>query len=238
MRNLTKSTLLLTLLLICNLTKVGAQDISSYMTESQAALNQLLASTSGSNIRNRSIMLINTSSSLSELSQSTANLTEWMKEHPEDLYAKIYYGYGLLFSATAYLKNKNYFRAAELSKQGFFYIDEAVESDPDNWRLVYLRARMDSFISAEEGRCVIALKDIPLLNKNDDVPDELKAIIAYSYASALATCNKTAESDRILLQLPTLAGNGKALAELSKFTIPFLTTEELSHVLQPIVGSL
>lgn len=211
----------------------SAQELREYMAESQAALDHL-SQTMNTTVRNRSIIKINTSTSLSELTQATDVLKLWIEQKPDDIYAKMYYGYGLLFLSSIYQQDKNYMRAAELSKQGFFFIDEAAESKPDEWKLRYLRARMDSFVPAEEGRCIIAINDLKQLKSSQQVPNELNGIIAYLYSNALTLCQQLDEAKKISDQLPELSGHGNLLIKL-KHVVPFLTQEEITNILQPVL---
>lgn len=210
-----------------------AQELKEYMADSQAALDHL-SQTMNTTVRNRSIIKINTSTSLSELAQATDTLKLWIEQQPNDLFAKMYYGYGLLFLSSNYQQNKNYMRAAELSKQGFFFIDEAAETKPEEWKLRYLRARMDSFVPAEEGRCIIAINDLKQLNNSQQIPNELNGIIAYLYSNALTLCQQPDEAKKINDQLPDLSGHGNLLIKL-KHVVPFLTQEEITNILQPIL---
>ena len=63
-------------------------------------------------------------------------------DHPFD---KVIYGYVSVFLSAYYHKNKAYSQAAQTIKKAFFYLDEVVEKNPTNWRLIYLRLRMDAF---------------------------------------------------------------------------------------------
>jgi len=111
---------------------------------------------------------------------------------PDDQFGKLYEGYAWVFSAGEYNRRKNYLRAAEDIKRGFFLIDEAVDSDPDNWRLRYLRLRMDAFVPAELGRYVIALKDAAILAEIlDQLPRALRLFIPVLRTVALARSGKT-----------------------------------------------
>ncbi len=225
---------MISLLLISSLSLhialLSAQSVKEYMVDSEAALIRL-SQTMNNSARNRSIITINTSTSLSELTLSTDTLKLWIEQNPNDLFAKMYYGYGLLFLSSHYQKNKNYMRAAELSKQGFFYIDEAAEQKPDAWRLRYLRARMDSFVPTDEGRCVIALNDLKTLNGTQHLPNDLKGIIAYLYINALIHCQQSDQAKKIETQLGELPGHGNLFAQLNH-VVPFLTEEEISNILQ------
>jgi len=113
-------------------------------------------------------------------------LSQHVDTKPNDLFAKLYEGYAWVFSAGEYHRRKNYLRAAEDIKRGFFLIDEAVDSEPDNWRLRYLRLRMDAFVPADLGRYVIALKDAAILSGQlEQLPPQLHPLLALLHTAAL-----------------------------------------------------
>jgi hypothetical protein len=177
-----------------------------------------------SNARNEAILQIAGLTSPSDVRNAVGVLESHIGANPNDRYAEMYYGYGLLFLAGEYLKSKNYIKAAEVSKEGFFYIDEAAESSPDDWRLRYLRTRMDAFVPAGNGRCVVALKDIDYMTQSGKVPQSLDTMISMMKARSQKSCSvadhaapeQTKESDRA--------------------TVPFLMPAEISAVLQAVVG--
>lgn len=117
--------------------------------------------------------------SIERLSRQAAN-------HPDDHFAKLYEGYAWIFSAEKHNKEKNYLRAAEYLKRGFFLIDESVDSDPKNWRLRFLRMRLDAFVPSDLGRYVVALKDASILTAAiSDIPQSIHPFIYALKSSAI-----------------------------------------------------
>lgn len=78
----------------------------------------------------------------------------------------IFYSYGMLRQAHYFLSINDLISASEYSKTGFFYLDEAVDSNDNDLRVRYLRARVDAYLPAELGRCVITIEDTDLLLKD------------------------------------------------------------------------
>lgn len=126
---------------------------------------------------------------------------EWLATYrasrPQDLFAKLYEGYGWLLVAGRYMRQQNYFRAAELAKRGFFLVDEAVDQQPDDWRLRLTRARIDVAVPVEFGRYVVALEDTDVLTGQVGVPSELRGLLAYLRFRALGAAGKSAEADKL-----------------------------------------
>jgi len=166
--------------------------------ESSRALNTLFErerSNAGNGLTRNLAML---SVALAAEGKLDARAVQLLSQHveatPDDQFAKLYEGYAWVFSAGEYNRRKNYLRAAEDIKRGFFLIDEAVDSDPDNWRLRYLRLRMDAFVPADLGRYVIALKDAAILAEIlDQLPPALHPLISILRETALARSGKTNE---------------------------------------------
>lgn len=196
-------------------------------TDEAAAVRQTIAGMvdqNRGNARNEAILQIAGPTSPSDVRNAVGVLELYIGANPDDRYAEMYYGYGLLFLAGDYLKNKNYIKAAELSKEGFFYIDEAAESSPDNWRLRYLRTRMDAFVPARNGRCVVALKDIDFMTQNGRAPASLDTMISMMKARAQKSCGV---ADHAAPDQTKQSGRA---------AVPFLTQTEISEVLQAAVG--
>lgn len=173
--------------------------------------------------------------SSNERDQATKALQAYIETHPQDTVAKMYYGYGQLFLAGDYLKKKNYLRVAESAKRGFFFMDEAAETDLDNWRLRFVRLRMDAFVPAE-GRCVVAIKDATYLHAATTIPAELQPFITFMQARAYSSCGKQDLADAAYQSLKQAGKRGAALLALPKDAIPPLSEDEVKLVLQPLLG--
>lgn len=187
-----------------------------------------------SNPRLQAILDINTQAPMSQLTRATSQLQALYQQHPDYRIAKMFYGYGQLYMATEFLAKKNYLRAAESSKLGFFYIDEAAESDEHDWQMRFLRARMDAFVPASNGRCVVALKDLGYLQQNAAVPVELKPMMTLMSAHALTRCQREADAKAAWAALSQQGEEGKRLSELKGGSAPAWTPAELNAIIQPL----
>lgn len=209
--------------------------LDAYRAQSRASLDALLADGSLSAARDRAILAVVQAPSDGVAEQTIEALAAYREQHPDDLYAKMYEGYGWLFTAGEYVKKQNYFRAAELAKRGFFLIDEAVDQQPDDWRLRFLRARLDVYVPAEFGRHVVALKDLAYLRQRQgELPASLAALIDFLQIRALDADGQQAQAKHLREQLR----RSPLWAELLQQPAPsrlFLTSEEIQYVLAPIV---
>lgn len=187
-----------------------------------------------SNPRLQAILAVNAQAPMSTLTSAANQLQTLYRQHPDYRVAKMFYGYGQLFMATDFLAKKNYLRAAETSKLGFFYIDEAAETEENDWQMRFLRARMDAFVPATNGRCVVALKDLSYLQQSSAVPVELKPMMTLMSARALTSCKQDAQAKAAWAELAQLGEEGKRLAGLKSGSAPEWTPAELSSIIQPL----
>lgn len=209
--------------------------LDAYRAQSRASLDELLAGNSASDTRDHAILAVVQAPSDGVAEQTIESLAVYREQHPDDLYAKMYEGYGWLFTAGEYVKKQNYFRAAELAKRGFFLIDEAVDQQPEDWRLRFLRARLDVYVPAEFGRHVVALKDLDYLKEHrGSLPPSLSGVIDFLQVRALAAAGQQEQAEHLREQLR----GSPVWAELLQQPQPrlFLTAEEIQYVLAPIVG--
>lgn len=226
--------LLLTLLLAgAAQANVEQLSLEGYRQQSRNALSELLADNSVTDTRERAILAVVQAPNNGVDEQVIESLATYREQHPDDLYAKLYEGYGWLFTAGEYLKQQNYFRAAELAKRGFFLMDEAVDQAPENWRLRFLRARLDLYVPAEFGRHVVALKDLRYLEENpEQVPPAMAEIIDFLHTRALAAAGQEQQAEQLRDQLARSPLWAALLQQQGRL---FLTAEEIQYVLAPIV---
>lgn len=230
---------LLLALLLAGAAQANVEPLSldAYRQQSRNALSELLNSNSTADTarsqRDKAILAVVQAPSNGVSEQMIESLAAYREQHPDDLYAKLYEGYGWLFTAGVYLKQQNYFRAAELAKRGFFLMDEAVDQAPENWRLRFLRARLDLYVPAEFGRHVVALKDLRYLKENpQEVPAELSALVDFLQARAFAAAAQESEAEQLRSQLKRSPLWAALLQQQGRL---FLTAEEIHYVLAPIV---
>ncbi|WP_058911401.1 hypothetical protein [Entomohabitans teleogrylli] len=180
------------------------------------------------------IQAITSRATLSALEDSVAQLKAEAQRHPQRRIAAMFYGYGQLFIAEHYLAKKNYLRAAEASKQGFFSIDEAAESDENDWRMRFLRARMDAFVPQNTGRCVVALEDTAALQQARALPASLQPMVTLMRVRALAACGKTHEADAARQALAASGEEGERLAALGNQPVVGWSAAEMDNVILPL----
>ena len=215
---------------ICTALFASAQAMADNAASDPARSAAMLATLSVQSAgipRAQAILAIAQRVSGSDLDHAVATLRATLSRDPADLDAKMYYGYGLLRMALDYLANKNFMQAAERAKQGFFYVDEAAESAPDDWRLRYERTRVDAFSPPSNGRCVIALKDLAYLESNAAVPRDLMPMIGLMRRHAQDACR----------QGSSLAGGNPEQAAVVAPPPPLMPAE-IANVLEPIVKEL
>jgi hypothetical protein len=186
------------------------------------------------NPRLQAMLAVNAQAPMSQLVNATNQLQALYQQHPDYRIAKMFFGYGQLFMATELLAKKNYLRAAEASKLGFFYIDEAAESDQQDWQMRFLRARMDAFVPASHGRCVVALKDLDYLRQHAGIPADLLPMITLMSAHALSSCQREDDAKAARAALAQQGEEGKRLSELQGHAVPEWTPAELNTIIQPL----
>lgn len=209
----------------------------AYRQQSRNALSELLIVGVAGEVprdqRGRAILAVVQAPNNGVDEQVIESLATYREQHPDDLYAKLYEGYGWLFTAGEYLKQQNYFRAAELAKRGFFLMDEAVDQAPENWRLRFLRARLDLYVPAEFGRHVVALKDLRYLDEHpEQVPPAMAELVDFLQVRAFAAAGQEPEAEQLRSQLARSPLWAALLQEQGRL---FLTAEEIQYVLAPIV---
>lgn len=172
---------------------------------------------------------------------SVSNLTEIIqvlnddgikKQRPVDT---VFYGYAYVFMADIYNKNKLYPKAAESIKRAFFYIDESVESNKNNWALIYLRLRMDAFVPSYLGRCIIAIDDSNKLLSYDNVYPDLIPMVEYMYARALNNCMEHNKANALLAKLLHKSGSSKEIAKYGFNRVPPWLYMEKELVIRPLI---
>jgi hypothetical protein len=210
-------------------TAQAAIDAEQLRLQGREALDALVARSAALPARDQAILAVVRAPTEGVAESTLDSLTAWREQHPDDLPAKLYEGYGWLFMAGEYVKQQNYFRAAELAKRGFFLMDEAVDQNPEDWRLRLLRARMDCYVPAEFGRHVVALKDLRYLQEHpEQVPAELRPLLDFLQARAQRAAGDEAAAKALADQAPW----GELLQVEGRLPI---TRAEVERVLTPIV---
>ncbi|ANR77928.1 hypothetical protein BBB57_06425 [Kosakonia sacchari] len=148
----------------------------------------------------------------------------------------IFYSYGMLRQANHFSAINDFIHASEYAKTGFFYLDEAVDSHEENPRIRYLRARIDAYLPAVIGRCVVTLDDTERLLKEKNVFE--KAIvehIEYMRYRALVNCNQHQQAELLMEKIKTQTAVAAKFLSPNFHTEPEWDTNEVSQVVIPLL---
>ncbi|WP_345828990.1 hypothetical protein AAGR22_18805 [Erwinia sp. HDF1-3R] len=200
----------------------------------QEDLDTRLAPLAEKNVTARALLLMKDKRDTSQLNRAVSLLQQHLIASPEDRTAKMFCGYGQLFLAGDYMLKKNYMRAAELSKQGYYAIDEAAEQEPENALQFYLRARMNAFVPAESGRCVVANKDLNAL-QSPLLPTSLTPMLTLMRARAAMNCNQPEKAAQAWNALRAMGAAGEPLYRIQSGAPPDWTSGEILDVLVPLL---
>jgi hypothetical protein len=166
---------------------------------------------------------------------TSALWNEYCREH--HVASLIFYAYGLLQQAKHYVAINDFIHAAEYAKTGFFYLDEAVESNDDNLRLHYLRARIDAYLPAKSGRCIIALHDTERLINATGLFDENMLIpIRYMRYRALIDCGLSHDAGQLLNELRQTGTRAEKYTLLPPGTAPEWDLQEITQIVMPLLN--
>lgn len=148
----------------------------------------------------------------------------------------IFYSYGLLRMAHHFDTVNDYVNAAEYAKLGFFYLDEAVDSGESDPRVHYLRARVDAWLPASLGRCVITLADTDSLIKQKKIFDStLVARIFDMRYRALISCKKNKQADELMARIKAENPHAQSVKFKQDDGSPVWDTREIMQVVMPLV---
>lgn len=169
------------------------------------------------------------------LAETTSAL--WREYRREQHVASlIFYAYGILQQAKHYAAINDFIHAAEYAKTGFFFLDEAVESNDDNLRLHYLRARIDAYLPAESGRCIIALHDTErLLNAAGLFDEKMLIPVRYMRYRALINCRQQHDAERLLNELRQSGAQAEKYIILAPGITPEWDLQEMTQIVMPLL---
>ncbi|MCU6669144.1 hypothetical protein M8013_10315 [Enterobacteriaceae bacterium H4N4] len=144
----------------------------------------------------------------------------------------IFYSYGVLKQASYFSSVNDLIKASEFAKTGFFYLDEAVDSNEKDLRIRYMRARLDAYLTAELGRCVITISDTKLLLENKEkfsrgIVEHIKKM----HVIALQNCKMHDQSSLSLIQKDGRKPGVKVTADEA----PLWSVEEVTQIMLPLV---
>ncbi len=147
----------------------------------------------------------------------------------------VFYSYGMLRLANHYKAANDFVNASEYAKLGFFWLDEAVDSHENDLRVRYLRARVDAWLPADLGRCVVTLNDTDLMQKQpQDFSAAMQTTIAFMRYRALVSCKETAQAQALLNEMKT-DGSASALLALGAEEAPEWSMDEITQLVVPLM---
>lgn len=169
------------------------------------------------------------------LNTSDLLFAEYQSE--KNIASLIFYSYAMLRLANQFETINDYVKASEYSKLGFFYLDEAVDLHEENFRVRYLRARVDAYLPAKLGRCVVTLNDTGhLLKENRQFDGDILAQINYMRYRALSSCQDNILAEALLKEMEKGNAAQLRLLSLSADSIPEWDLKEVSQILMPFIN--
>ena len=166
------------------------------------------------------------------LAEMTQSLFKEYKANDNPL-SLVFYAYGTLRQADRALQTNDFIRASEYGKTGFFYLDEAVDLYEDNMLVRYMRARVDAWLPASIGRCVVTLNDTEkMLNTPDVFNAGLVVHINEMRYRALLSCKHKRQADALLAEIELR--NANTASSLASGSAPEWDINEVTEVLLPL----
>ena len=166
------------------------------------------------------------------LAEMTQSLFKEYKANDNPL-SLVFYAYGTLRQADRALQTNDFIRASEYGKTGFFYLDEAVDLYEDNMLVRYMRARVDAWLPASIGRCVVTLNDTEkMLNTPDVFNAGLVEHINEMRYRALLSCKHKRQADALLAEIELR--NANTASSLASGTAPEWDINEVTEILLPL----
>ena len=166
------------------------------------------------------------------LAEMTQSLFKEYKANDNPL-SLVFYAYGTLRQADRALQTNDFIRASEYGKTGFFYLDEAVDLYEDNMLVRYMRARVDAWLPASIGRCVVTLKDTEqMLNTPDVFNAGLVEHINEMRYRALLSCKRKRQADALLAEIELR--NANTASSLASGSAPEWDINEVTEILLPL----
>lgn len=185
-------------------------------------------------IFNYAILKMVDTPSASDLHEAISCLSDYLQHRPEDLTAQMSMGYASVLLADLYLARKNYFKAAEYSKRGFYLMDEAVEQEPDNISIRFMRGRFDAQAHRKLGRYVVAVKDLEyLLENRDRLPEGMEPACLFLLAKALLSAGDEMKAQEQLVALKAAYPQSPLSETLPRQEIPIAYNEIRSMLRLP-----
>ncbi|EIV5431127.1 TPA: hypothetical protein QHR59_000553 [Klebsiella aerogenes] len=140
----------------------------------------------------------------------------------------------MLRQANYYQSINDLINASEYAKTGFFYLDEAVDTNEDNMLIRYLRARVDAWLPVGLGRCVITIEDTDLLlNNKDKFSSEIIGNILTMRLRALRNCHMKQQEKQLADHLRRI--NQQREIDFENNEMPAWEMAEVLQVIVPVI---
>ncbi|MEN0584693.1 MULTISPECIES: hypothetical protein [unclassified Kosakonia] len=157
-------------------------------------------------------------------------------EKTKNVTSQIFYSYGMLRQANHFSAVNDFIHASEYAKTGFFYLDEAVDTHEENPRIRYLRARIDAYLPAVIGRCVITLDDTEQLLKGKNVFDQdIVNHIEYMRYRALVSCNQPQQAELLMKKIKAKSSGDAKYLNTKFHAEPEWDMNEVTQVVIPLL---
>ena len=167
------------------------------------------------------------------LANTTEDLLQEYK-HTGNVTSLIFYAYGMLKQADYFKTVNDIINASEYAKTGFFYLDEAVDLNEKDPRVRYLRARVDAYLPANLGRCVITVSDADLLlSENNKFSARLISNINAMNYRSLINCGETNLASQFLQKIK--ASDEGAEIDIASDNTPPWDMDEVTNIIVPLV---
>lgn len=155
-------------------------------------------------------------------------------EHTGNVGALIFYSWGLLRQADYFQGANDLINASEYAKTGFFYLDESVEANEDKLLIRYLRARVDAWLPASLGRCVITIDDTErLLKEGEKLSPEIVYNINKMRLRALHYCHQEQQEKQLLQHIQIV--NPEFKMDYEHSASPAWEMAEVMQIIIPVI---
>jgi hypothetical protein len=155
-------------------------------------------------------------------------------ERTDNVGALIFYSWGLLRQADYFQRTNDLINASEYAKTGFFYLDESVDANEDKLLIRYLRARVDAWLPASLGRCVITTDDTErLLQEREKLSPEIVDNINKMRLRALHYCHQEQQEKQLLQHIQIV--NPEFRMDYEQSTSPAWDMTEVMQVIVPVI---
>lgn len=155
-------------------------------------------------------------------------------ERTDNVGALIFYSWGLLRQADYFQRTNDLINASEYAKTGFFYLDESVDANEDKLLIRYLRARVDAWLPASLGRCVITIDDTErLLQEREKLSPEIVDNINKMRLRALHYCHQEQQEKQLLQHIQIV--NPEFRMDYEQSTSPAWDMTEVMQVIVPVI---